>query len=307
MQTLTEHPFRAALTALAVMVFARTAVTAPGASMPKTMAEVLSASQPSDWRPLDPQNTLYLELASGRVVIELAPQFAPRHVAHIRALAREQYYDGLAIERVQDNYVVQWGDPDDKRSTGSVAKTVAAEFSRPAAGLDFTLLPDHDTYAPEVGFVAGFPAARDQRLHLAWLVHCYGMVGAGRDNDANSGGGRELYAVIGQSPRQLDRNVTLLGRVVQGIELLSSLPRGTGPLGFYQQPSERIPIRSIRIAADLPEPQRSRLEVLRTDTKTFDDLVESRRNRREQWYKVPAGRIDLCNVPLPVRVVQGAR
>ena len=270
------------------------------------MAEILSASQPSDWRPLDPENTLYLELASGRVVIELAPKFAPRHVAHIRALAREQYYDGLVIERVQDNYVVQWGDPDDQRSTGSVAKAVAAEFSRSAEGLEFTLLRDPDTYAPEVGFVDGFPAARDPRLHRAWLAHCYGMVGAGRDNDADSGGGRELYAVIGQSPRQLDRNVTLLGRVVQGIELLSSLPRGTGPLGFYQHPSERIPIRSIRIAADVPEPQRSHLEVLRTDTKTFDDLVESRRNRREEWYKVPAGRIDLCNVPLPVRV-QGAR
>jgi peptidylprolyl isomerase len=294
---------RAVLMALAGMACALTALSA---SVPKTMAEILSASQPSDWRPLDPQNTLYLELASGRVVIELAPKFAPRHVAHIRALAREQYYDGLVIERVQDNYVVQWGDPDDKRSTGPVAKAVAAEFSRPAEGLEFTLLPDPDTYAPEVGFVDGFPAARDRRLHLAWLAHCYGMVGAGRDNDADSGGGRELYAVIGQSPRQLDRNVTLLGRVVQGIELLSSLPRGTGPLGFYQHPSERIPIRSIRIAADVPEPQRSHLEVLRTDTRTFDDLIESRRNRREEWYKVPAGRIDLCNVPLPVRV-QGAR
>jgi peptidylprolyl isomerase len=301
-----DQSLLAVLTALAVVVFARTAVAAPSVNAPKTMAEVLSGSQPSDWRPLEPQNTLYLELASGRVVIELAPEFAPRHVAHIRALAREHYYDGLVIERVQDDYVVQWGDPDDQRSTGSVAKTVAAEFSRPATGLDFTLLPDPDTYAPEVGFVDGFPAARDQRLHLAWLVHCYGMVGAGRDNDADSGGGRELYAVIGQSPRQLDRNVTLLGRVVQGIELLSSLPRGTGPLGFYEHPSERIPIRSIRIAADVPEPQRSRLEVLRTDTKTFADLVESRRNRREEWYKVPAGRIDICNIPLPVRVLQGA-
>jgi peptidylprolyl isomerase len=301
-----DQSLLAVLTALAVVVFARTAVAAPSVNAPKTMAEVLSGSQPSDWRPLEPQNTLYLELASGRVVIELAPEFAPHHVTHIRALAREHYYDGLAIERVQDDYVVQWGDPDDQRSTGSVAKTVAAEFSRPATGLDFTLLPDPDTYAPEVGFVDGFPAARDQRLHLAWLVHCYGMVGAGRDNDADSGGGRELYAVIGQSPRQLDRNVTLLGRVVQGIELLASLPRGTGPLGFYEHPSERIPIRSIRIAADVPEPQRSRLEVLRTDTKTFADLVESRRNRREEWYKVPAGRIDICNIPLPVRVLQGA-
>ena len=73
----------------------------------------------------------------------------------------------------------------------------------------------------EVGFVDGFPVALDPGLGRAWLVHCYGMVGAGRDNDVDSGGGAELYAVIGQAPRHLDRNVTLLGRVVSGMELLS--------------------------------------------------------------------------------------
>lgn len=273
----------------------------------KTMADVLAASKPSDWRAIDPENTLYMELASGRVVIELAPRFAPNHVATIRALAREHYYDGLVIERVQDDYVAQWGDPDDRRSTGTVPRSLAAEFARSSDGLEFVSLPDPDTYAPETGFVDGFPAARDPTSHLAWLTHCYAMVGAGRDNDANSGGGRELYAVIGHAPRSLDRNVTLLGRVVQGIELLSSLPRGTGSLGFYEHPSERIPIRSIRIAADVPESQRSRLEVLRTDTQTFTDLIESRRNRREEFFKVQAGRIDICNIPLPVRKATAAR
>jgi peptidylprolyl isomerase len=110
-----------------------------------------------------------------------------------------------------------------------------------------------------------------------------------------------LYVVIGQSPRQLDRNITTVGRVVQGMELLSVLPRGTGPLGFYEKPEQRVPITRIRVAADVPEPERSRLEVLRTDTKTFTNLVESRRNRRDDWYKVPAGHIDVCGVPLPVR------
>lgn len=276
-------------------------VPAAPAGGPRTMADVLAASTPSDWVPLDPQNTLYMELASGRVVIELAPRFAPNHVATIRSLAREHYYDGLVIERVQDNYVAQWGDPDDRRSTGPVPRSLAAEFSRSSDGLEFLPLPDPDTYATETGFVDGFPAARDPEAHLAWLTHCYGMVGAGRDTDADSGGGRELYVVIGQAPRNLDRNVTLLGRVVQGIEHLSSLPRGSGPLGFYQRPSERIPIRSIRVAADIPESQRSRLQVLRTDTRTFTDLIESRRNRHEGWYKVQAGRIDVCSIPLPVR------
>jgi len=127
-------------------------------------------------------------------------------------------------------------------------------------------------------------------------------VGAGRDNDVDSGGGTELYVVIGQAPRHLDRNVTLLGRVVQGMELLSVTPRGSGALGFYENPAQRIPIKSIRVAADVPAAQRTDLEVLRTDTPTFLAYVGARANRVEEWFKVPAGHVDVCNVPVPVRV-----
>jgi peptidylprolyl isomerase len=95
--------------------------------------------------------------------------------------------------------------------------------------------------------------------------------------------------------------VPLVGRVVRGIELLSVLPRGKGAMGFYERPDERTPIRSVRLAADMPESERTQLEVLRTDTATFADLIEARRNRQEEWFKVPAGHIDVCNVPLPVR------
>jgi len=268
---------------------------------PRTMADVLAASKSSDWRSLDPQNALYLELPSGRVVIELDPTFAPLHVANLKTLAHQHYFDGLAFVRAQDNFVVQWSDPDKTRSVGSARTTLSAEFSRSAQDLPFTVLPDPDTYAPEVGFVDGYPAAREPRTHLAWLVHCYGMVGVGRDNDVDRGGGTELYVVIGQAPRQLDRNVTLVGRVVAGMEQLSTLKRGTGPMGYYETPAERTPIRSLRLAADVPEAERLHLEIMRTDTHAFADLVETRRNRREEWYKVPAGRIDVCNVPLPVR------
>jgi peptidylprolyl isomerase len=266
-----------------------------------TSADVLAASSPSDWKPLDPQNTLYLELPSGRVIIELAPEFALHHVQNVLALARENYYDGLAVVRSQDNYVAQFGDPEGKKPIRSAHRTVAAEFERPSRGVAFTPLQDIDTYAPETGFVDGFPAGRDIKFGRAWLVHCYGMVGAGRDNDVDSGGGTELYIVNGQAPRHLDRNVTLLGRVVQGMELLSSLPRGTGPMGFYEKPAQRTIIKSVRVAGDLPESQRTELEELRTDTPTFTSYVETRRNRHEEWFKVPAGRVDVCNVALPVR------
>jgi peptidylprolyl isomerase len=270
------------------------------------MAQLLAESPASDWRPIRPEDTLQLELPAGRVVIELAPGFAPRHAANLRVLARERYFDGLAIVRVQDNFVVQWGDPEAEdparaRPVGAAARTLPPEFSRPSAGLGFTPLPDGDVYAPEVGWSDGLPAARDPATGQAWLAHCYGVVGAGRDEAPGSGGGTELYVVVGHAPRQLDRNVTVVGRVVQGMELLSALPRGPAPMGFYEEAARRTPLRSLRLASDLPEAERTSLEALKTDGATFAALVESRRNRRDAWYLVPAGRFDLCSVPLPVR------
>jgi len=271
----------------------------------KSMQEILDASQPSDWRKLDPDNTIYLELATGRVVIELAPDFAPAHVANIRTLAREGYWNGLSINRSQDNFVVQWGDAaekdEDKKPLGSAQTKLPVEFARSSEGVKFDKLPDRDGWASEVGFADGFPAARDAKEKQAWLAHCYGMVGAGRDVAADSSNATELYVVTGQSPRQLDRNITVVGRVVHGIELLSVLPRGTGALGFYEKPEQRAPIKSIRLASEVPQAERTTLELLRTDTPLFDELVEARRNRKDEWYKRPAGHIDLCNVPLPAR------
>jgi peptidylprolyl isomerase len=293
----------------ALGTIATSAADAPKAK-PLTMADILAASQPGDWRPLDPENTLYLDLTNGRVVIELAPRFAPNHVANVKALVREHYFDGLVIMRAQDNYVVQWGDPDGEkpelaRKIQTAKRTLPAEFDRVLdPKIPFTKLPDGDVYAPEVGFSEGFPVARDPVTQKMWLTHCYGMVGAGRDTPPDSGGGTELYVVIGQAPRHLDRNVTLLGRVVQGMELLSAMPRGPAPMGFYDKPAQRVPIKSIRVAVDVPAAERTALEVMRTDTPTFQKLIEARRNRRDEWYRLPAGKIELANVPIPVRAAK---
>jgi peptidylprolyl isomerase len=311
----TGSPRTATLTAAVIFAAAAQlyAVGAPGAAAavetakkPLTGAQIIAASSPSDWRPLDPHNTLYMELPTGRVIIELAPQFAPHHAVNLEALAREGYFDGLWIMRAQDNYVVQWGDPDAKKAIHNAQRTLAAEFERPLRDLTLTRLPDPDTYAPVTGFVDDFPAAADPAVGRAWLTHCYGMVGAGRDNDVDSGGGTELYVVIGHAPRHLDRNITLLGRVVQGMDLLAVMPRGSGAMGFYEHPAERTVIKSVRVAADVPESERTQLEVLRTDTPTFAAYLEARRNRREEWFKVPAGRIDVCNLSVPSRLRAGA-
>ncbi len=265
--------------------------------------DILKDSPASDWRDLDPEYTLYLELPAGRVAIELAASYAPANVEAVRKLAREKYFDASFVTRSQDNYVVQWARADDdERAKAMVKVKVKPEFSRAMdAKLPFTRLAYPDTYAPEVGFSNGFPVARDPKTRRTWLVHCYGAVGVGRDNDADSGNGSELYAVIGQSPRGLDRNITLVGRVVRGMELLSVMPRGTGAMGFYEKPSQRIAIREMRLAANLPAGERLDLQALRTESATFKAYVESRANRREEWFKEPIGRLGVCNLTLPIR------
>jgi peptidylprolyl isomerase len=271
-----------------------------GSGAATVSAQTTAEQSASEWRVVDPANTLYMELDSGRVIIELAPQFAPNHVANIKALVREKYFDAQRITRAQDNFVVQWGDSVVAHPLQKAKLKLPGEFTRSAVGLNFTQLPDPDTYAPQVGFVDGFPAARESDTGDAWAVHCYATVGVGRDNASDSGGGTELYVAIGQAPRQLDRNITVVGRVIRGMPLLSTLPRGTGDMGFYKQRSEHTIIRSIRVAADLPAGEREPLEALRTDSKRFAEQTESRRNRRDEWYKVPAGHLDICNVPLPI-------
>jgi peptidylprolyl isomerase len=270
-----------------------------------TVASVLAAATAADWRPLDPENTLYMELATGRVVIEIAPEFAPAHAANVKALAREGYFDGLTINRVQDNYVAQWGDanPQGQRRAIKTAKsTLAAEFDQAISPkLAFTKNPDGDVYAPEAGWSNGMPVARDPKSGRAWITHCYGTLGTARANDADSGGGTQLFVIIGHSPRHLDRNDTAFGRVVKGIELLSSLPRGTGGLGFYEKPEQRVTIQKIRVAADVPATERTALQILRTDTPTFTALINARRTRTEEWFKFPVGKIEVCNVGIPTK------
>ncbi|OOG56828.1 peptidylprolyl isomerase [Rhodanobacter sp. C03] len=308
-----RHHFVAA-TALSASLLALSALADQGKPTPTTQ-ELLAKSSAAEWRQPDPNNLLVMQLASGRVLIELAPDFTPLHAANIRTLIKQHYFDGLSIVRVQDNFVTQWddpagddgGDPKKIRSLGHAKNTLPPEFTRPIdPKLPWTALPDGDVYAPEVGFSEGFPVARDPASGQEWLTHCYGMVGVGRDNGPETGNGSALYAVIGQAPRRLDRNLAVIGRVLEGMPLLSGLPRGAGPMGFYAKPEQRITIQSVRLAGDLPPAQRPSVEVLRTDSATFADLIETKRNRRDAFYAVPAGKVDLCGVDVPERAAKTA-
>jgi len=281
---------------------------------PLSSADVLAASKPGDWRDVAPESAILMDLQAGegqkaQILIELASDFAPRHSANIRQLARAGYFDGLAVIRVQDNYVTQWGDPseDDSKAKAKPADLpkVPAEFDRPLKGLAFNALMDDDLWAPKVGFVQGWPVAADPKKGRAWLAHCYGMVGSARGNEADSSDGSGLYTVIGHAPRALDLNITVIGRVLQGQELLSALPRGSGNLGFYEHAEQMKPIQRVRLLADVPELERPHLQVLRTDTATWESWLHSRRNR-SGWFLHNPGRVELCGVLPPTRPVPSA-
>lgn len=281
----------------------------------QTRQQVIESSTDRDWRSPKPENTLYLELAHGRIIFELAPSFAPAHLDNLKQLLLQNYFDGLAIVRVQDNYVAQWGDPaattKQARSLGRARIELDGEYFRPAEGLAFSPLSSRDAYADEVGFVDGFPVGQgyipptptQNPTKNAWLLHCYGALGVGRDVDSRSGNAAELYAVIGHSPRHLDRNVTLIGRALTGIEHLSALPRGTGTLGFYEPAASGPTIKRMYLASDLPAAQRDTIRILRTDTTTFQAWVAASTYRREEWFIDPARRIEICNVPIPTRII----
>jgi peptidylprolyl isomerase len=297
--------------ALALAGLLCSAFAAPPATAPrKTAQQILAASPASDWRALDPENTLLMDLASGQVLIELAPRFAPAHAANIRALARGGYWDGLAVVRVQDNFVTQWGDPDGEDAAkarplpAGANPKLPAEFSVPLDRIGrtagFAKLPDVEGWAPRTGFAEGFPVAADPKTGKAWLAHCYGMVGAGRGDAVDSSNGTELYVVIGQAPRGLDLNITVVGRVLKGMELLSALPRGTAAMGFYDKPEQRTNIQRVRLLAEVPPAERPALQVLRTESATWAQLLDARRYR-SGWFVHSPGYIDICSATVPTR------
>jgi len=276
-----------------------------GAAPPKLLTpnDIVAQSPASAWKTIPADDLMVMDLANGgRVVVQLAPAFAPVHVANIKAMARGKYWDGATVYRVQDNYVAQWGlNESDKGFPAGVTAKPPAEYTRALKGLKITPLGSPDAYAPGAGFADGWPVAYNAKAGWADLTHCYGTVGVGRDLSPDTGSGGELYAVIGNAPRQLDRVIAIVGRVVDGIDKLSTLPRGTEALGFYKDKAQYVPIASIRIAADMPAAERPSYEVMDTGSATFARYLKIRANRHDSFYIRPAGGVDLCNVQVPVR------
>lgn len=274
---------------------------APPQKLP-TPTDIVTGAPASAWREIPADDLVVMDLASGgRVVIELAPDFAPVHVANIQALARANYWQGATVYRLQDNYVAQWGhNESDKPWPAGVTVKPPAEYTRAYSGLAITPLGSPDAYAPGAGFAGGWPVAYNQKAGWATLVHCYGTVGVGRDLSPDTGTGGELYAAIAPL-RHLDRNIAVVGRVIDGMSNLSSLPRGTEALGFYKDKAQYVPIARVELASALPARDRPSYEYMDTAGATFARYLEVRRNRHDDFYIRPAGGVDLCNVQVPVR------
>jgi peptidylprolyl isomerase len=317
-----------------LLAFGLLAFIAPAAAQeaePPTPASIVAAAPASDWRPIEPADLLVMDLVPDRdgnprrVIIQLLPPpFSQGWVENVRTLARAHWWDGTSVYRVVDNWVAQWGDADETKplpeglrsvaeagyaapfdieGPGNVAAAVRAEAGRMSAAFSQWRVGDDSfprtgSYAGLETFVGGWPIAADDAE--AWPVHCYGSVGVARSTDS-TGTGSELYAVIGHAPRQLDRNIAVVGRVIEGIEHLSTLPRGKGEAGVYDDPALRVPIVSVRLGNEVPEFPQPRFEYLASDSASFADYVRVRANRNDAFYKVPAGGVDVCNVQVPIR------
>lgn len=150
----------------------------------------------------DPENTLIMAIPHGEVVIEMRPDLAPKHVARIKELAREGFYDGIAFHRVIDGFMAQGGDPTGTGSGGS-GKKLPAEFSAEP--------------------------------------HVRGICSMARTQDPNSAD-CQFFIVFGDATF-LDRQYTVWGKVVSGMDAVDKLKRGEP----VREPDRIV---SMRVAAD---------------------------------------------------------
>ena len=269
-----------------------------------TVAEILADAPDEAWVAPRPEDTLYIETPEGRIVVALVPELAPAHAEQVRTLAREGYYDGLSFYRVPILFVAQGGDATGERDKGSAAETLPAEFEVAMPGdLPFTPLGMDDPYAPEAGFVRSLPAARDPEAGTAWLAHCTGAFAFGREEGRDTAS-TEFYITL-QPQRYLDRNLTVLGRVVWGFEHVDAIRRNApGNFGTMADMNAATPIVSVRLASDVPRVRRTQVELLDSTSPAFRALIGARAARPSGFFYHRPDHVDLCQMPVPVRLAE---
>lgn len=253
---------------------------------------------PADWVAIPDDQIMVIAFADQRhVAIRLATALAPQHVANIKALIAARWWDGESVYRVQENWVAQWGDASEKKPLpATVVKTPAAEFEIGSFAAAARMTKS-DGYSMASGVTAdGWPIATNGKV--AWLTHCYGSVGVARDALPDTGSGSELFTPIGQSARRLDRNYTVVGRIVEGMANLSSLPRSAAAMGVYATAAERTAIATVRLASEMPAAERPQFQYRATANPRFAAYIKSR--EAPETSTVPTG-ASVCDLAVGVR------
>lgn len=261
-------------------------------------------STSTQWRALDINNTVLLTLPHGKVVIELAPQFSPKHVAQFSALAKKSFYDGAKFYRVIDGFVAQAGPKDGSDKDKSVSlMEIEGQFST-EKNWSFTQVQNNDLFAAITGFKDGFALASDNK-DSAWLTHCPGTLAMARSNEADSASSH-FYFVIGQAPRYLDKIMTIFGRVVYGMEHIQAIKRTSVIEGEYAVDSrEYTAIVSLKLMADVPVNERIIIEVENTESTSFAERLTKRRVRENEFfYQKPPPVLDVCQVSIRSRLTK---
>ena len=175
------------------------------AALALVAATLVALPQPAPALDLDPENTLVLELKDGQVLIALLPQIAPKHVAQIKTLVRQGFYDGIVWHRVMEGFMAQTGDPTGTGSGDSSLPDLPAEFSME-------------------------PFTR-------------GAIGMARTDDPDSGNSQ--WFICFEDCRFLDGQYTVWGRVVQGMEAVDKIKKApTGSKsGMVSNPDRIVSLR----------------------------------------------------------------
>lgn len=293
---------------LALLLFLAPAVFADALEEKKAPSEILAEAPPGEWRVFDQENLLYITLEDGVAIVALSGALAQTHVAQLKTLVRQGFYDGLSFYRVIDGFVAQGGDPFEERDIGNAEKTLTAEFeaSLPEfierASDGFRAVSDSDGYASRVGFIDGLPVGIDDQSQSVWHLHCTGAIAFGRNTERNTAS-TEIYIAL-QPQRYLDRNLSVVGRVISGMEYIQRLRRNMPPESKTDPVGDTIV--AMRIGADLPSDQQRDFETLKTRSEAFMSYWEARRNRPEAFFYVRHDYLDICQFPVPVREVQRA-
>ena len=261
---------------------------------------IAPAAHAADWRALDPAQTLVIETTKGAIVVEMRPDFAPLAVERVKLLAREGVYDGLLFHRVVDRFVDQTGNPNNKDGGVSRHPDLTPEFTFRMKPSEKAAIVSRSSDGIS-GFIGATPFAAASDIEasrnpaagrLAWGAYCPGVAGMGRqaaETTANS----EIF-FMREASRRLDRDYTVWGAVVQGLDVVRAMNVGEPPA----DPDRMI---TVRVAADLPAAERPRLEVMDEHGPAFAALTAKVRAAKGADFTV-------CDIQLPTRPIsQGLR